>query len=115
MKLSKILHSLTEKDPKMVEIPEFVISGKPNDKNHTQRRMQQRAINIDMIRIALAYGNYQFHSKARTWTLLDKCLKNTIYNSLIDRLRGLRIIARLTDDSDKLVISTVYWDFKLAN
>jgi len=115
MKLSKILHSLTEKDPKIVEIPDFVISGKPSDENHAQRRMQQRAINVDMIRIALAYGKYQFHSHARTWTLLDKCLKDTIYYSLIDHLRGLRIIAELTEDSDKLLISTVYWDFKLAN
>ncbi|WP_390090247.1 hypothetical protein [Geminocystis herdmanii] len=48
---------------------------------------------IDMIRIALAYGKYQFHSNARTWTLLDKCLRNTMYERTIDRLRGLRIIA----------------------
>ncbi|WP_158412766.1 hypothetical protein [Geminocystis herdmanii] len=46
MKLSKILHCLTEKDPKIVEIPDFVISGKPHDENHAQRRMQQRAINV---------------------------------------------------------------------
>lgn len=115
MKLSKILHSLTEKDPKIVEIPEFVISGKPKDENHTQRRMQQRAINLDMIRIAIAYGKYQFHSHARTWTLLDKCLRNTIYEHMIDRLRGLRIIAPIEKEEECLFITTVYWDFKLTN
>ncbi|WP_330202352.1 hypothetical protein [Cyanobacterium sp. Dongsha4] len=58
MKLSKILHSLTEKDPKIVEIPDFVISGKPSDENHAQRRMQQRAINEDMLIIPKTLKSY---------------------------------------------------------
>jgi len=115
MKLSKILHSLVEKDAKIVAIPEFIIAGTYHDENHAQRRMQQRAINVNMIRVALAYGKYQFHSHARTWTLLDKCLKNTIYVSLIDDLRGLRIIAPIDKEEKCLFITTVYWDFKLAN
>lgn len=115
MKFSKTLHCLVEKDPKIVEIPEFIIAGKYYDENHTQRRMQQRAINVNMIRVALAYGKYQFHSHARTWTLLDKCLRNTIYESTIDHLRGLRIIALIDKEEDFLSITTVYWDFKLAN
>ncbi len=115
MKFSKTLHFLVEKDPKIVEIPEFVITGTYHDENHTQRRMQQRAINVNMIRVALAYGKYQFHSNAPTWTLLDKCLRNTMYERAIDHLRGLRIIAPIDKEEEFLSITTVYWDFKLAN
>lgn len=115
MKFSKTLDSLVEKDDKIVQIPEFVIAGTYYDENHTQRRMQQRAINVNMIRVALAYGKHQFYSHARTWTLLDKCLRNTMYESTIDRLRGLRIIASIDKGREFLSITTVYWDFKLAN
>lgn len=115
MKFSKTLHSLVQQDPKIVAIPEFVIAGTYHDKNHTQRRMQQRAINVNMIRVAIAYGKYQFHSKARTWTVLDKSLRNTVYERAIDRLRGLRIIAPIHKEEECLFITTVYWDFKLAN
>jgi hypothetical protein len=115
MKFSKNLHFLVEKDTKILEIPQFIITGKYHDENHTQRRMQQRAINLNMIRVALAYGKYQFHSHACTWTLLDKCLRNTMYERMIDRLRGLRIIALINEEEDFLSITTVYWDFKLAN
>jgi hypothetical protein len=115
MNFSKSLHFLVEKDTKILDIPEFVIVGTYYDQNHTQRRMQQRAINVNMIRVALAYGKYQFYSHARTWTLLDKCLRNTMYEGMIDRLRGLRIIALIDKEEDFLFITTVYWDFKLAN
>lgn len=115
MKFSKSLHCLTEKDPKITQIPELVIGGTYNDKNHAQRRMQQRAINRDMIKVTIAYGKYKIHSKALTWTMLDKCLRNTRYESLVSNLRGLRIIAQLTDIEQELFIITVYWVFKLAN
>lgn len=115
MKFRKTLHHLVSQDPKIMTVPEFIIAGTPTDRNHTQRRMQQRAINIDMIRVAIAYGHYQFHTKARTWTILDKSLHNTIYENAVDHLRGLRIIASMDKPQENLFINTVYWDFKLAN
>lgn len=115
MKFSTALRDLIVQDSKINDIPEFIIGGSLQDENHAQRRMQQRAINVNMIKVALAYGKFAFHSRALTWTLLDKCLRNTAYELWIENLRGLRIIAKPTNTDESLLISTVYWDFDLAN
>ena len=113
MKLKKVLQSLVERDSKIAHIPQFILGGTDLDLNHTQRRMQQRAISSNMISVALAYGKNEFHSKAKTWTLLDKCLKNTPYESLTEHLRGLRVIGGLDSLQEQIFITTVYWSFDL--
>lgn len=49
MKFSKTLHSLLEKDPKIVKIFEFVIIDIYHNQNHTQTRIKQSVINVNMI------------------------------------------------------------------
>ncbi|MBF2057842.1 MAG: DUF4258 domain-containing protein [Cyanobacterium sp. T60_A2020_053] len=115
MKFSTALHDLIIQDSKINQVPEFVIGGNLKDENHAQRRMQPRAIDVNMIKVALAYGEFAFYSRALTWTLLDKCLRNTVYELWTGNLRGLRIIARATDTEESLMICTVYWDFDLTN
>jgi hypothetical protein len=80
------------------------------DPEHTQRRKQQRAINETMMKIALLYGEKDFHGNDIRVTILDKNLRNTIYAKFIDKLRGLRVIWKGELNNPEII--TVYWDFK---
>jgi hypothetical protein len=113
MKFQKHLHQLTSCDEAIANLPQIDIFSSARDLNHFNRRLQQRAINWDMIRLALAYGKFQYHSQAQTWTLLDKSLKYTPYARFIDKLRGLRIIATNFSLDDSLRLSTAYWTYDL--
>ncbi len=113
MKFTKQLRMLVSQDQTVQEIPDLLLKGKKTDPNHVQRRMQQRAINFDMMKLAIAYGEVEFHSKAKTWTLLDKCLKDTPYSDLADKLRGLRLIALPKIQNQIIYVTTVYWSYSL--
>ncbi|MFM5979688.1 MAG: hypothetical protein ACKO9I_03930 [Sphaerospermopsis kisseleviana] len=63
-----------------------------------------------MMKIALLYGELDFHRHYRRVTILDKNLRNTIYAKFIDKLRGLRVIWKGELENPEII--TVYWDFK---
>lgn len=111
MKLAHELHQLLIDDSKTDSLPEFFLSGSVSDPNHTKRRMQQRAISTDMIELALLYGKQEYYSNAKTYTLLDKTLRNTPYQRFVDKLRGLRVIALET--ARGLKVTSVYWAWDL--
>jgi hypothetical protein len=113
MKFQKQLHQIISSDEIIQNLPKIDIFSSAKDQNHFDRRLQQRAINWDMIKLALAYGKFQYHSQAQTWTLLDKSLKHTPYARFIDKLRGLRIIATNFSLDDSLRLSTAYWTYDL--
>lgn len=113
MKFQKELSQLISSDDMINNLPRIEIFCCAKDHNHFNRRLQQRAINWDMIKLAIAYGKFQYHSQARTWTLLDKSLKSTPYERYIDKLRGLRIIAANYSFDDTLKLSTAYWAYDL--
>ena len=113
MKFTKQLRMLVSQDRTVQEIPELLLTGKYTDQNHVQRRMQQRAINFDMMKLAIAYGEVEFHSKAKTWTLLDKCLENPPYCYFAEKLRGLRLIALPKLQDEIIYVTTVYWSYSL--
>lgn len=113
MKFQKQLSQLMNFDDIIEDLPRIEIFYGAKDHNHFNRRLQQRAINWDMIRVAIAYGKFQYHSQAQTWTLLDKNLKYTPYERFIDKLRGLRIIATNFSCDDTLKLSTAYWAYDL--
>jgi hypothetical protein len=75
--------------------------------------MQQRAISWDMVKLAIAYGRFEYFSQAETWTLLDKSLVYTPYIGFVDRLRGLRIIAANYSFNENFKIITAYWAYDL--
>jgi hypothetical protein len=113
MKFQKQLSQLISSDDIIKTLPQIEIFYSAKDHNHFNRRLQQRAINWDMIRLAIAYGKFQYHSQAKTWTLLDKNLKYTLYERFIDRLRGLRIIAANYYEDETIKLSTAYWAYDL--
>ncbi len=113
MKFQKQLNQLINSDDIITNLPQIKIFSCAKDRNHFNRRLQQRAINWDMIKLAIAYGKFEYHSHAKTWTLLDKSLQYTLYEKFIDRLRGLRIIAVNYYEDGTLKLSTAYWAYDL--
>jgi hypothetical protein len=113
MKFQKHLSQLVSRDDTIDNLPQIETFCPTKDQNHFNRRLQQRAISWDMIRLALAYGNFQYHSHAQTWTLLDKSLQYTPYARFIGKLRGLRIIATEYSLDDTLQLVTAYWAYDL--
>jgi Domain of unknown function (DUF4258) len=111
MKLVQQLQSLLHQDTKKTQLPSFCLIGSSHDPNHAQRRMQQRAISEEMITVALLYGKQEYHTRAKTFTILDRTLKNTPYQKFIDKLRGLRVIA--TETAEGLKVTSVYWAWDL--
>ena len=62
MKFQKRLHQITSCDEAIANLPKIEIFSSVRDHNHLNRRLQQRAINWDMIKLAIAYGKFQYHS-----------------------------------------------------
>ena len=113
MKFQTKLSQLISGDDIINSLPEVDIYHSAKDRNHFNRRLQQRAIDWNMIRIAIAYGKFQYFSQAQTWTLLDCTLIHTPYARFIDKLRGLRIIANNYAGNDTIELSTAYWAYDL--
>jgi len=78
--------------------------------NHAQQRKQQRAINDDMIKIALTYGSKDYSYGAVRFTLTDRTLSQTPYAKVTDALRGLRVVCQTTETTTEII--TTYWDTK---
>ena len=113
MKLQKELRKLMADDHNIVSPDNLTIFHSPKDSNHFMRRLQQRAISWDMVKLAIAYGKFQYHSNAKTWTIFDHCLIYTRYAKFIDKLRGLRIIAMSSPCEHTLNLLTAYWAYDL--
>ncbi len=111
MGLAQQIRQLLGQDSNISTLPTFVLSGSIADPNHTARRMQQRAIAIEMIEVALLYGKCEQYNHATTFTLLDKTLRKTPYEKFLDKLRGLRVIAQ--DCPHGLEVTSVYWAWDL--
>lgn len=105
--MKKSLKQLVEVDAIIARLPQLRASTRDDDDSHLSRRMQQRAVSWEMIKVAVAYGKKEYCNRALTFTLLDKNLRGTSYAPLTDSLRRLRVICREVEDS--LRISTVYW------
>jgi hypothetical protein len=113
MNFQKKLSQLISYDDVIKTLPQVEIYYSLKDCNHFHRRLQQRAISWDMIKLAIAYGKFQYFSHAKTWTLLDKNLTYTPYFRFVDKLRGLRIIANNYSSDETLKLSTAYWAYDL--
>jgi hypothetical protein len=113
MNLQKRLSLIVGCDEVIRKLPEIEIHSTYKDQNHCSRRLQQRAINWDMVKLAIAYGKFEYFSHAHTWTLLDRSLTHTPYSRFVDKLRGLRIIATKNSDDSTLKLATAYWVYDL--
>ncbi|MBR8832131.1 MAG: hypothetical protein N5P05_004469 (plasmid) [Chroococcopsis gigantea SAG 12.99] len=113
MKKKVVINRLVEQDPEIQKSlklsPVLFIGGE----SHIQRRQQQRAINDDMIKIALTYGRKEYSYGATRFTLTDRILRFTPYAKMTDALRGLRVVCKQVGDS--LEIVTAYWATKVKN
>jgi len=102
------IHQLIQQDTNLIKSSSFTVFTGRNDQNHLQRRQQQRAINDDMIKIALTYGRKDYSYGAIRYTLTDRRLRQSPYAKMTDALRGLRVVCQPTDTI--LQIITTYWD-----
>lgn len=111
MNTHKKLNQIFQSDVNKYKIITIEYKIRLHDFDHTQRRKQQRAINETMMKIALLYGEKDFHCNDIRVTILDKNLRNTIYANFIDELRGLRVVWK--GELHKPEIITVCWNFKI--
>lgn len=98
------LRNLLEEDPKAAALGELEFIASDKDPNHVERRQQQRAISLEMIKICLIYGSHRWIHGALTYTITDRSLQGTRYEKHIDTLRGLRVV---TYGEGK--VKTTYW------
>lgn len=98
---------LTDNDIRLQSLSIIYVGG--SEKNHVQKRKQQRGITHEMIKIAVAYGVKSWAFGQIKYTLTDRSLENTVYEKHLDKLRGLSVIGdRQTDN--RCSILTTYWD-----
>jgi hypothetical protein len=102
---------LVAKDEKTQFLGDILPYHNSKDWDHFQRRKQQRAVNNDMIKIALAYGRKKFIYGAVTFTLTDRNLSDSPYTKFDDMLRGLRVVCQVAPPNP--IIITTYWDYKV--
>lgn len=110
MKTKKQINQIFQSDENKYQVGTLKHKFSFQDPEHTQRRKQQRGIDDNMIKIALLYGEQEFHHHYRRVTILDKNLRHTIYAKFIDKLRGLRVIWRGELTNPEII--TVCWNFK---
>ena len=91
----------------------FVYYQGAKDRNHAQRRQQQRAINNLMIAITLTYGKKQRSHGDFTYTLTDRQLKKSPYAKFIHELRGLKVVCCQKEKSGIFEVITTYWNTKV--
>lgn len=108
MSIDDGLEALVSADP---IINENTIELFDNEKDplHVERKQQQRAIDNNMILIALHYGRKQRTYQDISYTIVDRSLKGTEYEKFLSKLRGLTIIGRW--DGTKFNLITSYWNF----
>lgn len=104
------IYRLVQEDANISKIEPLASIHSKHDANHVQRRQQQRAINSDMIQIALTYGAKDYSHGAVRFTLTDRILNHTPYKKVADCLRGLRVVCKPTETTTEII--TAYWDTK---
>jgi hypothetical protein len=107
MGTKKQLTLIVESDTNKKKIGTIRIAPRNKDRNHLQRRQQQRAINNAMIQVALMYGRKRFHKGALIFTLNDRTLRQSPYAQFTDVLRGLTVVC--LNGLPNPQILTVYW------
>ncbi|WP_234488863.1 DUF4258 domain-containing protein [Oxynema sp. CENA135] len=107
MDANKKLTRLLERDSNCQAIGTISAVQRRKDRNHLERRQQQRAISNEMIKVALLYGKKGFSRGATVFTLNDRILAKTPYAKFIDLLRGLRVVC--LDGPPDPKILTAYW------
>ena len=108
MNLNKGLEAIVKADP-IIKLDSISILINEKDPLHVQRKQQQRAIDNNMILVALYYGNKDRTYKDLSYTIVDRSLINTPYEKYLSKLRGLTIIGKW--DDSKFFIKTSYWNF----
>jgi hypothetical protein len=113
---SRELFSLVESDLLIKEkLSKLTLEIKRSewDEDHYERRLQQRAISVPMIEIALTYGWKKRIRGANTFTLTDRTIKDSPYIKYMDELRGLRVVTYI--EGNTINIQTCYWEWAIKN
>jgi len=108
MGLNGGLQTLVEADP-IIKLDSIDILVNEKDPLHVKRKQQQRAIDDNMILIALYYGKKERTYQDISYTIVDRSLLGTDYEKYLSKLRGLTIIGRW--DKDMFHLITSYWNF----
>jgi hypothetical protein len=112
MNTAKQILTIAQTDKTLDCISLFDRYHSTSDRDHLERRQQQRAINDLMIQIALKYGQKRFdHRGAVIYTLSDRSLQNSPYVKFSDRLRGLQVVCK--SNVEKMQVITTYWNFSI--
>ncbi len=104
------ISQLVQQDDNISEIGLLKAFYSNRDANHLQRRQQQRAINPNMIKIALTYGAKEHSHGAVRFTLTDRILNHSPYKKVADCLRGLRVVCKPTETEIEVI--TAYWHYE---
>jgi hypothetical protein len=103
----KKLKGIVKNDPRINKLKRVVPCVYDKDPNHLQRRMQSKAISLEMIKIALGYGVSHRHSNTKVYRLGDRHLKDSCYEKFVDKLRGLKVVTLETPEEFKVI--SAYW------
>jgi hypothetical protein len=88
------------------------------DKFHVERKQQQRAISLNMVLIALNYGDKKRSFQDVIYSLNDRCLLNTPYEKYLSKLRGLTIVGNWEYNEYKdltFIIITCFWNYTIKS
>ncbi|MGF1498834.1 MAG: hypothetical protein ACFB8W_18710 [Elainellaceae cyanobacterium] len=108
----KYLQRLVASDPNLGRIGSLVAATSQIDRNHLQRRKQQRGINDSMIRVALGYGRRFYARGAWHFILGDRTLQGTPYARFMDELRGLTVVCQTNLPNPEILTTYWKWDMK---
>ena len=112
MNTQKKIEQLACTDNSVQRIGTLAIAHNSRDRNHLQRRQQQRGISEAMMRIALAYGKKQYRRGALVYVLNDRALKDSPYVQFTDALRGLTVVCLQGMSSVQII--TTYWNYLIC-
>lgn len=108
MSINEGLEILVSADP-IINTNSIELYQSEKDPLHVARKQQQRAIDNNMVLIALYYGKKQRTYQDMSYTIIDRSLLGTRYEKFLSKLRGLTIIGRWEDN--KFILITSYWNF----
>lgn len=98
---------LVQADGRRRQIEPITAAKPKKDRNHVQRRQQQRAISDSMIEVALMYGKKHHNRGAILYILGDRSLKRSPYAQFTDVLRGLTVVCEQQATTPHVL--TAYW------
>jgi len=107
MDTRKQIESIALANGNIKQANRFLTAYNVKDRNHLERRQQQRAISDSMIEIALLYGKKHYNQGALLYTLNDRILKRSPYAQLTDKLRGLTVVC--VQGREAPCVLTAYW------